>query len=509
MFGRSRQPDPELGALRQQLADFAAEASRVAKAAASNDFDERVDASRFSGELAEIAHDLNATMEAAADRTYWFENLLDSIPFPLSVTDMDMRWTFVNKPVEGLLGVKRASVLGKQCENWNADICRTANCGIARIRAGATHTTFKQQGMDFAVDVAYLTNRRGERVGHVEVVQETTPLVRSIEFQAQEAKRLVSYFQQMAAGDLAFSPQVADGDKYTTQVRENYLAIAQYLQETLSSLRTLVGDVQASSDRVAEASRQIEGATEQTAKVTQEVAATIQHVAADAQASAKSAGQVSASATDGSRRVTEMVAAMRQIEATVTDAGSRIQEMQSRSEKIGEIVETIDDIAEQTNLLALNAAIEAARAGEQGRGFAVVADEVRKLAGRSSEATRQIGTLIRDVQRSIGEAAVAMESSLSRVTDGTKVAESAGEALGDIATAAGTSNDQVKRISGNAEDVAAMTEEMSAQAQEVTASAQALTSMAEVLREQTTRFRLEARVEKAPGTPGTRKLRGG
>jgi len=223
-----------------------------------------------------------------------------------------------------------------------------------------------------------------------------------------------------------------------------------------------------------------------------------------------------------------------------------VQEMGKRSEEIGAIVETIQDIASQTNLLALNAAIEAARAGEHGKGFAVVADEVRKLAERSSLATKEIGGLIKRIQGTVAEAVLAMDEGAKEVESGVALANEAGSALGSILAAAEKVYTQAKEAgeaaklmnvasdelleavesvsavveqntasteemsagasevsqaieniasvseenSAAVEEVSASTEEMSAQVEEVTASAQSLMEMAKELQAVVALFKL-------------------
>jgi methyl-accepting chemotaxis protein len=247
---------------------------------------------------------------------------------------------------------------------------------------------------------------------------------------------------------------------------------------------------------------------------------------------------------------------MARIEATVANSSKRVGELGAKSEQIGAIVETIDDIAEQTNLLALNAAIEAARAGEQGKGFAVVADEVRKLAERSSRATKEIATLIAEVREVTDAAVRAMQSGSEEVQAGSALARKSGEALSEIAYSVDATTSAVSRIIGavdamssasgqvvkamdrieqlamtnstgademaaqsgdvshavesiaaisqensaSAEQVSAATEELSAQANEVVTSANRLSSMADRLDELMSRFKLDVSVGEAHGS---------
>nr|WP_269438281.1 methyl-accepting chemotaxis protein [Phosphitispora fastidiosa] len=210
----------------------------------------------------------------------------------------------------------------------------------------------------------------------------------------------------------------------------------------------------------------------------------VEEVASSAQFAADTAEETSQVAGQGGQAVEKVVSGMDNIKSKVFDAANRIKELGERSQQIGEIIQVIDDIAEQTNLLALNAAIEAARAGEHGKGFAVVADEVRKLAERSSKATKEIAELVNAIQGGTERAVTAMNEGTQEVENGAGLAADAGSALERIITNVSRTNDEIHKISkaaqqiseystevvGSMEVVAGITEENSLATQEMAGS---------------------------------------
>ena len=197
----------------------------------------------------------------------------------------------------------------------------------------------------------------------------------------------------------------------------------------------------------------------QTSSVLGQVASAVQEVAATAQNLAASSTQTSAAAEKGGVSVEKTVAGMERITRVVNESADRIREMGSYSKQIGQIVEVISELASQTNLLALNAAIEAARAGEHGKGFAVVADAVRSLAERSSQATKEIGALISNIQSATENAVRAMEAGTTEVEEGTALSREAGAALAEILKTVEQTHREIQSISSATEEIAASSTE--------------------------------------------------
>jgi methyl-accepting chemotaxis protein len=211
-------------------------------------------------------------------------------------------------------------------------------------------------------------------------------------------------------------------------------------------------------------------------------------------------------ARQGGSIVHDTLSKMRTIAASVRGTAKQVEELGKSSDQIGRIIGVIEDIADQTNLLALNAAIEAARAGEQGRGFAVVADEVRKLAERTTTATKEIAQMIRTVQGETRAAVTAMEAGTRQVEEGVKTTAQAGDSLKEIiqtsehvgemithiATAANQQSSAGEEINQNMEQIAKLVRESADGAQQAAKACQDLSKLALDLQNRVSKFRLES-----------------
>jgi methyl-accepting chemotaxis protein len=368
-------------------------------------------------------------LKSVADKAFWYEAILDSVPLPISVTDMDMNWTFINKASENAINGKRTNIIGKSCTNWGASICKTQSCGISCLRNGITQTKFGQGNMHFQVDVAYLTDSGGKKIGHVEIVQDTTKI----------------------------DSMVKSLNKILGEVKE-----------VSSTVSVEAGNMANSSQELAM------GASEQASSI-EELNASIDLIGAKTELSAKHASdarelsqQAKDNALKGNQEMQVMLKSM--------------EDIKNASDGISKIIKAIEDIAFQTNLLALNAAVEAARAGEHGKGFAVVAEEVRNLAARSQLSAKETSDLILDSKNKVDEGAKIASNTAETLISIVADFESVSKLIDEMALTTSEQVVSIKQISTGVEQISHITQQNSAASQETAAASQELSSQAEVLK---------------------------
>ena len=266
--------------------------------------------------------------------------------------------------------------------------------------------------------------------------------------------RLMNELQEVADGNLTMQATVSE---------DITGAIADSVNYTVEELRTLVGRINSTVEQVTCASSEAQETSTQLLSASDEqsreirstgdavlaMARQISEVSVSAAESATVARQSLAAAEDGQRAVQNSISGMNEIREQIQETSKRIKRLGESSQEIGEIIELISDITEQTNVLALNAAIQAASAGEAGRGFSVVAEEVQRLAERSGEATKQIGALVRTIQTDTQDAVSAMEKSTQGVVEGAKLSDAAGQSLGNIGRVSRQLAELIEAISGD------------------------------------------------------------
>jgi twitching motility protein PilJ len=267
--------------------------------------------------------------------------------------------------------------------------------------------------------------------------------------------RLLDEMGSLAEGDLTVKATVTE---------DITGAIADSVNFAVEALRSLVTTINETAVQVSAAAQETQGTAMQLADAAEhqarqitsasgainEMASSIDNVSQNSSESAEVAQRSVQIATNGAAVVRQTIQGMDSIRDQIQETSKRIKRLGESSQEIGSIVELINDIAEQTNILALNAAIQAASAGEAGRGFAVVADEVQRLAERASGATKRIETLVQTIQSDTNEAVSSMEQTTAEVVSGARLAEDAGHALGEIETVSSDLAELIQNISGSA-----------------------------------------------------------
>ena len=279
---------------------------------------------------------------------------------------------------------------------------------------------------------------------------------------------------RLAVGDLSVEVVVSSNDE-TGQLlgamkimTENLRTIISQVADTSTQVAAAANQLNSTAEHIATGAEEVAAQSATVATAGEEMSATSGDIAQNCQMAAEGAQRASQSATTGAGVVERTVTVMGQIADKVQETAKTVERLGERSDQIGAIIGTIEDIADQTNLLALNAAIEAARAGEQGRGFAVVADEVRALAERTTRATKEIGEMIKAIQKETKGAVAAMEQGVQQVEAGTVEAAKSGDALRDILAQVNDVAMQVNQIATAAEEQTATTSEISSNMQQIT-----------------------------------------
>ena len=407
------------------LKNIIASADKTAASIVAGVFRERLPVDDFSGSFAHLATAVNTVGNA-------YTVILDAIPFPIMACNKECTVSFFNKAAQSVVGGNHVAT---KCQDQlcaaecGTDKCLGKQCMAAKTTIVA-ETTISPQGRDMEVSVSAmpLVGPNGNVRGYFETITDLT----SIKSQQNTILRAASQASEISNRVAAASEQLS--------------AQVEQVSRGAEIQRTRV---------------------ESTASAMNEMTSTVMEVARNASRASEQSDRTRAKAEEGAVLVNKVIGSINLVNSVSTALQGNMQELGSQAKSIGGVMNVISDIADQTNLLALNAAIEAARAGEAGRGFAVVADEVRKLAEKTMSATQEVGNSITAIQKSAQANVAEVDSAVKSIGDATELANSSGEALKEIVDLAASNSAVVASIATAAEEQSATSEEISTAIEEI------------------------------------------
>jgi PAS domain S-box-containing protein len=400
---------------------------------------------------------------------------LNNLPIPVLVMDTEYNITYVNAKGSTLLNKRREEIIGTKCyDNFKTGDCNSENCACKN--AMKSNDVFSREtiakphgkGVPILYSGAPIKNREGKIIGALEAVTDLTSAKEQEEYLNRSTRKMLLEMDKLATGDLtAKLISERKGDTINelfsgfNNTVKNIREMIMHVGEAISATASASNEISSSSEQMAA------GAQEQSAQAS-EVATAIEQMTRTIIENAKNISNVAERsmvagtlANDGKEIVDQTIIGMNRIAEVVNQAALTVEALGKSSKKIGEIVKVINEIADQTNLLALNAAIEAARAGEHGRGFAVVADEVRKLAERTTGATTEITDMISAIQNDTSGAVKSMYAGTEEVKKGKELANKAGDSLAQIKKSTLAVTDLVAQVAAASEEQSTTSEEIS------------------------------------------------
>ena len=383
------------------------------------------DAGKFSGGFVALVQGTNNIMKR-------FGGIFDSMPSPVVVLDKDLKGSYLNSVAQSLAGSDYA---GKTCqmlfgrEDYGSGTCGLTNA-VRTLKPNTAETVAHPKGrrMDIQYTAVPVIDAHGKLASVMQFITDLTPIKDTQRKIMKVAEEALENTERVAAASEQLSAQV---------------------------------------EQVSRGAEMQRARVESTATAMNEMNATVLEVARNAGNASEQTEETRSRANGGAELVNKVVNAINGVNSVALGLQNNMQDLGKQAESIGGVMNVISDIADQTNLLALNAAIEAARAGEAGRGFAVVADEVRKLAEKTMSATQEVGSNIQTIQNSARTNINEVTNAVKHITEATELANASGQALGEIVNLAAANSSIVASIATAAEEQSATSEEINHALEEV------------------------------------------
>jgi PAS domain S-box-containing protein len=444
--------------------------SKASKQVASGELDVEVDFNS-KDELGELGESFNAMSANISQQT----KDLNSLASPVMMIDNDFNIDYVNEIAAQVVGKDQKSLLGQKCyDHFKTDHCQTENCACMLSmktnsnQAAETISHANNGELAIAYSATPRRDKKGNVIGALEFIIDVTKAKDHEKYLEKSTQKILAEMDKFSNGDLTIELEIENKDDVVGKLYSGFNKAVQNIKEMVMHVSESVQATASASHEISSSTEQMAVGSQEQSSQTTEIAGAMEqmtktviettHNTTSAAQSAKDAGKL---AEEGGKVVKDNVIGMEKISEVVSKAADKVSELGANSEKIGEIVQVIDEIADQTNLLALNAAIEAARAGEHGRGFAVVADEVRKLSERTAKATQEIATMIETIQSDTGEAVKSINDGNDEVKNGKLLTEKAGEMMSEIVRSVNKSVDEINQVATASEEQSATTEQIS------------------------------------------------
>ncbi|MFH1196457.1 MAG: methyl-accepting chemotaxis protein [bacterium] len=434
---------------------------------------------KASDEIGVLAKAFNMMIDKISEQLQY----LDNLPTPVMLINKEFSIQYMNRAGATVLGKNQNELIGQKCyENFKTGDCQTEKCACAQAMSrGVTRgeeTVANPHGKPIPIMYtgAPIKDKTGNIIGALEFVTDITEIKNAQNYLANKTDEMLEVMNQFAEGDLTVELDIEKDDQIG-KLFEGFNRSVKKIKDMLEKVNEAVqatasasAQISSSSEEMAAGAQEQSAQTNEIASAVEEMTKTIIETTKNASVAADNSKIASNNAHKGAKIVEETKKGMDKIVSTAKETGRLISSLANMTVQIGEITQVIDDIADQTNLLALNAAIEAARAGEQGRGFAVVADEVRKLAERTTKATKEIADTIKTIQREAQAADDSMTEAGTSVKQGMDLTEQVADALTEILTVNA-------KVSDMANQVAAASEEQSATAEQISKNIESISSV--------------------------------